>query len=442
MAKKDIATTDVSHRASSELDTVLRKTAPVNEVARVTVDEALERPRLFQTKSTRNATRVLFISQDATLLNPTTQSLDGFLNARDLFDEVHILLLRKGIIPKDPVLRVAENVWIYTAAAKSRLLLAHAGISLINEQLVFASGFRADLIVARDPFESALVAIHLGKKYKRPTQVHVLEDYTTKEFLSAVKQNKWRRYIPRWTLPRVASVRTATTSLHDLIKMHFKIPDLATLPRFQNYEALIANALSVNLKEKYTPFIFFLLFIGKLDHNSTLHKAIDAARFVLRNPRVGLLVLGNGPSVGEFQKRTKLLGIEKQVVFEQKVTDVLPYLKSANLLVATDTDASSDEILLQAAVSGIPMVLADTPFRSDIFTHKESAYLCPKDDIQAFTDSINDLLNNVGIRKVMADAAKDIVLTRFHQDPAQYAHTYRASIEQALFVDQQPSTDA
>ena len=64
----------------------------------------------FETKSYGKITKVLFISRDENLLNSTRQSLDGHTDISDLFDEVHILILRQGIKAKNPTLRVARNV--------------------------------------------------------------------------------------------------------------------------------------------------------------------------------------------------------------------------------------------------------------------------------------------------------------------------------------------
>ncbi len=434
MGKPDISNYDASTRASSELEYILRSDEKKQEAPRISVEEALKQPRVYQGDTTRNVSRVLFISKDESLINPAKQSLDGFLDVSDLFDEVHIVILREGIPPKNPVLRAAPNVWIYTAAARNWIGTPKAGIQIIKEQLVFATGFRPDLIVARDPFESAIVANVISKRYNCPSQLHILEDYTASDFAKRAPHNYWRQYIPRFTVGKFLSIRTATSGIEKIISKQFTIPDISVLPRYQDYQSIMKAKASLDLKEIYKPFVFIMLFIGKLNHSSTLFRAIDAARFALRNQRVGFLVLGDGPAKSEFQKRTKILGIERQVVFAKPVADIVPYLKSANLLIATDTDNDSDEIVLQAAAAGLPLVMSRTPKREDIFEHGVSGYLCEETDVQAFTDRISDLLNNVTLRQVFIERAQDAIAEAFHQDPEYYREAYRTSIEQALFV--------
>jgi glycosyltransferase involved in cell wall biosynthesis len=434
MPKEDIANLDASVRASHELDVVIRKEKNKND-KRISVEQALKEPRVARSDEGRTALRVLFISQDENLLNPETQSLDGFLRLKDMFEEVHVLILREGIISSAPVLRPDTHVWLYTASAKHWFMTPAAAVKLAKEQLVFASGFRPDLIIARDPFESALVASTLGQLYNRPTQVHVLEDYTSEQFLKKNRHNRWRRFMVRFTLPKFKSVRTATDSIQVLLLKRFTVEDIAVLPRYQDYQKTIAARPAFNLAQTYKPFIFFMLFIGKLGHESTLFRAIDSARFALMNPRVGLIVLGDGAARPEFERRAKILGIEKQVVFEKRETDYISYLKSAHMLLVTDTDEESEEIVHTAAAVGLPVVLASTPHREDVFEDSVSAFLCAPEDTQMFADKINQLLNNVTLRKVIGEGGRDAIERRFHQNPQVYKDAFQRTIEEALFVE-------
>lgn len=441
MARRDLSHRDASAHAASELEYIIRSEKKLAEpmVKKITAEQAMKEARVFRASSDRDVTRVLFISQNTDLLNPTQQSLDGYIDIRDLFDEVHILILRQGIPPKNPVLRVAPNVWLYTASAKYWWRTPFAGLTMLDEQLVFAAGFRPDLIVARDPFESAVVAIKAAKKYGRPTQLHILDDYSTAEFITRSRHNFWRLFFPFFTVPKFLSVRTATDTILTHLQKKFVIPEVAVLPRFQNYEAIIDQPKSLDLKEKYKPLIFFIVYVGYLGYESTLFRALDAARFVLKNRRVGMVVLGDGNARGEFEKRAKLLGIEEQVIFETRAEDVVPYLKSANILIVTDTNTESEDVVFKGAAAGVPMVMSRTDSREDVFDHCESAFLCEANDVQAFTDRLNDLLNDVNLRKTFAENAQEIMRRKFHNDPREYQEAYRTSIEQAFFVE---STEA
>ena len=212
------------------------------------MQKALSGRRLLKISSDRNVTRVLFVSRNTDLLSPTEQSLDGYLDVSGLFAEVHILILREGIVPKKPVLRAAPNVWIYTAASSVWWKTPLAGIELMQNQLEFAAGFRPDLIVALDPFESAVTAYRLGKVYQKPMQLHILENYLAPDFNKKADGNWIRRFLARYTVARFLSIRTRTDAMESRLKDRFTVPDLATLPRFQDYQAMIESDVEMDLK--------------------------------------------------------------------------------------------------------------------------------------------------------------------------------------------------
>lgn len=435
MARKDLSQVDATDYERSALDYVLAAEKRARDTTKyVPVAEAMREASVYEYSSDRNVTRVLFISQDESLLNPARQSLDGFINLSDLFDEVHILILRQGIESKNPILRIAKNLWLYTATHKDWWGTAGRGFALIEDQLVFADGFRADIIVARDPFESAYVAKKLGAKYNRPVQVHVLDDYTKADFLKKNRHNKWRRYLPRFFLKDIKSVRTSTRAISEMIERKFRIMDVAVLPRFRNYAAIINAEPTLNLKEKYKQFTFILLYIGKLNHESALHRVIDGARFGLKNPRIGLVVIGNGPAKKEFEERAKILGIREQIVFETGEVDEVAYMKSANVLLVPETTPESDDVALRGAAAGIPLILAKSETRTDVFKDGEQALIFEQDNVDDISLKLNILMNDVPLRREMASRAEEIMRIKFHEDPNIYKRAYRETIEEVLFL--------
>ncbi len=440
MARRDLSHTDASEAERSSLEYVLKRERQREDTTKyLSVEEAINDDAVYEATSDRDVTRVLFISRDESLLNPDLQSLDGYTNIADLFDEVHILILRQGIPTKTPVFRVADKVWLYTATHKYWWMTPFAGKELAHDQLVFANGFRPDLIVARDPFESAILAKWLGSLYERPVQIHVLENYLAKDF-AVERSNKWRRFLPRFTLRSAKSVRVTTRLMLDQLAKKFTIPDLSVLPRFNNYEALMKVEPTLNLKEKYKPFVFILLYVGKLDEKSGLRVALDGARFGLRNPHLGLIVLGSGPLQKDFERRSEMLEIQNQVVFESRETDIVPYLKSANVLIVPDITPESEEVVLQGAAAGIPLVLAHTPARDDIFVDGESAFLCDPEAVDDYSLKLNILMNDLVLRRQMTEAAQDMIRSKFHEDPHVYRSAYRESIEQVLFLGDMQET--
>ena len=90
MARRDLSTRDVSDFAAGELEYVLTREKKSEAEPTVSVEEAMASKPVFRANDSRDVTRVLFISTDIELLNPTKQTLDGYTDLSDLFEEVHI----------------------------------------------------------------------------------------------------------------------------------------------------------------------------------------------------------------------------------------------------------------------------------------------------------------------------------------------------------------
>jgi len=401
MARRDLSNRDYSQHAGGELDSVLRRQVAEDtpKIKTVTAEQAMTEERVVEHASTRDVTRVLFISRNVELLNPTKQTLDGYLNISEVFDEVHVLILRQGIEPRQPVIRPDENVFMYTVATRFWWQMPIAGIDMIKSQLVFADGFRPDLIVARDPFESSLVALWASRKFNCPAQLHVLINYFHPSYLELASPNRWRRFIARYTVPKFLSVRAGTERILTRLRAKTDVVDLARLPQLNPYEALAKQQQTLDLKEKYPQYIFTILFVDRLDDSTAALAAIDAARYMLRNPRIAMIIMGDGPG-------------------------------------RAACDEESEELMLQAAGAKAPMVMTRTELRDDLFTHMESAYLCDADNPQSLSDGVHELMENYELRQQIREQAFVVVSQELHQDPEEYRRQYRASIEAALFAEE------
>lgn len=415
-------------KAQQSLDAILtaEKRSPARATeATVSISVARQEP-VYTPQTGRTKTRVLFVTTDVSILTQTTKSLDGFTAIAEVFHEVHIMVLRTGIPAKHPVLRVDANTWLYTVTAKHEWQLPFMAWRMMQQELSFAEGFRPDVLVARDAGVSALAVYGAGRVYDRPVQLHLAE--TPEVTLGLVA-----RFVRKWLVRTFASVRVTTDEQAQAVKAsHPGCHDVSVLPRFRNYLGLFTGQQGMYLQQKYPQFNFIILYIGQLTPTSTAFSAIDAVRSVLRNPRVGFVIVGNGTGVMECERRATLLGIRDQVVIERRADDIAQYVASADLLLVTDTDSAADEVALYGASAGTPMVLAKTTLRSDLFADGSSAYVI--DDVRSArtSDLLVQLLNDSQSRLIMRHTVRQVAEDRLYVDPTAYQASYRASIEAAI----------
>lgn len=433
---------DQSATAEVFLDKILNDTSEKTIEQRqseVGVEEELRRERLIEEASSRTRSRVLFITQKKDVLEKDSLAQRNYTNLQLVFDEVHIMVIGYSQ-SKHQTVRIAPKVWAYPTYIKYPLFLERTAAKAAKNNFLFAEGFRPDIIVATDPFESGVAGLRISQKFDRVFQVHIFEDFLTQAFLDAHESNKKRLRLAKKTLSAIQSVRVVSESLKKkLAATYTNVTDIAVLPRFYNIHE-ITKAISVTEKKRILPqFAFVVLYIGALNANSTLFRVMDAARRLLQTPSIGLLVVGDGPRKEEFIQRAKILQIDQQVVFKQPEGANIEYMQGADVLLLSDTDTDSEEIVIKAAAAGLPMVLARTPLRDDLFTSDQDAFLCDPDDTIDFSQKLTKFINTNSLRVQFAENARDVVLTRIEESPEMYQIAYRDSVESVLsFVYQEP----
>lgn len=427
---------DENKQAQGLLEHVLEEQVRAAEKsAEIAVEDALRERPIIDHDTGRTKTRVLFVTSDTTFLNPTDDSLERFFALDTHFDEIHIMVLRAGTIPTKPVLRVRPNIWVYIASAQYwwwTPVIAHEETAA--QQLVFADGFRPDLVVALEPFEAAVAARWIARSYDRPWQVHIRHNFRTKEFRKESPRNKWRKLIARYILPRTTSIRVQTKQIHESIaRWAPKTATIQLLPRFNNFQSVVNTEPDIDVHHTYPQYEKILLYVGALNHQSTLYGALDVMKYVLANPRVGLVVLGDGPMRKPCEKKIQKIGIETQVIFPEQITNVVSYLKTADVLSVTDAHAMADEIALQGAVAGIPTIMNETELRQEFFTDGNNAFLCPE-DAACYKEKYHQIVHEPDVRKRFQHSLANTVVPRLATDARHYQTRYQNAIE-TVFVD-------
>ena len=404
-----------------------------DDLSRNTVDQEIAGERIVAQESRRSMSRILFVTKDQGYLEKGSVPMQTIEMLSTLFDEIHILVLMPlGIREKTE--RLSNNVWTYRATAQYWWWLPFSAVEKAKEELSFAQGFRPDIVVGLDPYESGLAALKIGKKFDRPVQIHVRDNFLSSKFTHRAKHNGWRKKMAKYVLKRAKSVRVETSALLATLQKKFsRISDIRVLPQFHNFHSLISAQPDFDVHERYKDYVFVALAVGPYTAQSHLHDTFSALNSVLHNPRIGMIVAGTGPAKNLFEEKAKLLGIEKNVIFlSPSPREMISLLKTSDVLVHTDTSEQSEGIALKAAAAGLPTIMYATDLRNDLFEHGVSASLCEPGDISGITEEFNRFLNDQGLRMQYKDYARNMVETRLDEDETNYYRAFRDSIELAL----------
>lgn len=423
------------------LETDVESAASINNQApeeqRMTVEEALSARPVLDQDTGRNKARVLFVTTDKrALVKDSTLRLYYAALALE-FDEVHVLCLTEGK-GEDNFDRAGANLWFYQVRSSAWWKLPWVARTAAEEALTWNGLARPDVIVGVDLFEAGLAAYLISRKFSRPLQYHVYTNPFAPDFKSAASDNNWRVRIAKFILKRARSLRVSTGALKEALTTRYRrLKDVGVLPRFYDFKGIADSAPSINLHEKYRDFSFIILAFGRLTATSEMHDVFAALHRLLKNPRIGLLVIGDGPGKQLFLEKVKILGIEQNVVFQKEADDLISYLKTADLMVELDTDEEAEVRVLKGAMAGTPMLLTATDLRNDMFADGESAFICAPDDLACVSQKVSKFINATVYRTKFAENAAYIAKSRINEDSTTHYQAIALSIESVLMTKTQ-----
>ncbi len=425
--------------ASGVLDYILEEESParINEKANlIKVEEALKAQKILEQNESRQLARVLFVTEDLGVLVDGSLEQQHYKNLSLLFEELHVMVVLDGK-KESGVFRLAQNIWVYKVYGTYNISKMWHARKVAKQHLVFNEVIRPDIIVADNPFFNAIVAADLAEMFERPWQLHVSVNVFSDQWLKTKKSHSHQRSIAKKVYRRKPpSIRTKSTIIKDAILLRYhNFTNIDVLPQHYNIEAYKNAVAKFDVHNVYKDFVFVMLAQGSLTADSPLHEVFAAARPLLLNPRIGLVVLGDGPARKLFKEKVSLLGIEKCVVFVHDTEDVMSYYKTADVFMQSDMSEESEQSVLRATGAGVPMVLYPTAMREDLFVNGQSAYLCEEKTPQQMTEHVKYLLNSNSTRHLMARNARDVASERLEEDPTAYYRAMRYHIESILLAE-------
>ncbi len=406
---------------------------PEPEAPVVKIKEARTEAPVLTASGNQRSARLLILTKDVSVLDEGSPTHRRITDLRKRFLEIHIVILNQvaysGILSTT---RLFENVWLYPTNAKAAWRLTYDAYHVVQEQLVFSGGFRADIVIAEDPTESGLVGWYISKRHKRPYELHIYEDFYDTAFTTQQKFTFLYEWCVSFVLEHVTHVRTKTEFQRTAVIHERPELELTTecVPQYYNLAAWKNFMPVVNLHEQYPRFKFILLTISSMHTSSHTAEVVTAVAPILkRYPTLGLVIVGNGPLRADIEHQVIALGIQEQVEFEPMPLEVLSYLKTSNVFLNLSEESTDDTLLLKAAVSKVPIIANSAGLGTKLFIDEESACLCAGNDIACIRNGVNRYLSENQDRIHFAQNAFDTVLERVDQNYEAYLEAYAESIE-------------
>lgn len=373
--------------------------------------------------------RVLMISTDRNIFVPNSSVALRMIEYGKLFEELHIVIFSLFSSSFTPT-QLSSNTFVHPTNSQGRLSYL-ADARRIGSKILSAVYFGETALTCQDPFETALVGIKLKKKFKFPLQIQLHTDLYSKEFFDGSFLNWFRFQISRFTLKKADSIRVVREKIKQGVLSNTKFPKdkIITLPIFVDIKKIHDYPITVNLKIKYPQWEEVALIASRLTPEKNVSLAVRAfSKLTSQNPKVGLVVVGEGSEGDKLKHLVNKLGIENNVIFESWQQDLSSYYKTASLFINTSNFEGYGMTLIEAGASGCPILTTNVGVAQDFFEDGRNALVCSVGDEGCLSNKLITFFSNPHIQNQLKNEISSDVL-RLAISPDDYLRKYKESFE-------------
>ena len=321
------------------------------------------------------------ISTDRNIFDEQSAVRMRMVDYGKLFDELHIVVFSQKK-PHVPIkVKISENVFAYPTNSFNRWFYIWGAYRLGKKIIKKSKDF---IVTVQDPFETGFAGWLISSHFGLGLNLQVHTDFLSSYFVKDSFLNKVRVQIAKFLLTQANSIRVVSERVKHSLVTKLKIPEqnIMILPIFTDAHKIKATPAVFSLHEKYTEFDFIILMVGRLEKEKNFPLALKAFSFVVdKHPKTGLVIVGVGSELDNLREKASELGVQSNVVFEGWQDHLISYYKTADLFLCTSNYEGYGMALIEAAISGCPIVSTNVGVLSYVFKNENSALICNPGDL-------------------------------------------------------------
>ena len=151
-----------------------------------------------------------------------------------------------------------------------------------------------------------------------------------------------------------------------------------------------------------------------------------AALSELKNPRVKLIIIGDGPESEPLKELSDKLNVRDQTLFLGFREDIPALLTAANLFVLPSYSEGLSRSLLEAMASGLTCVATNVGGNPELIEDRQSGFTIAPGDIQSLSECLTYITTNPQTLKTIGETAKNRIEQNFSFETMlkSYLNTY------------------
>jgi len=150
---------------------------------------------------------------------------------------------------------------------------------------------------------------------------------------------------------------------------------------------------------------FLIVSICRLVKRKCLDHIIQAVSR-LKDKRIKILFIGDGPEKQNLIRLAKQLNISDQITYLGYVSEEVKfqYLSISNLFVLTSFHEGFGIVYLEGMYCGLPVIATNNGGQTDFIRDGENGFLIPVGDVEKLAQKIKELIENEELRKRMGES--------------------------------------
>jgi len=319
---------------------------------------------------------------------------ERYYNPENIFDEIHFITLTDNDVDVNK---------IQTIGGTAKIIIHSVGkINIKNRKkyqkdiVELCKKINPDIIRAFNPLIEGWLAANCAKELEKPffLSLHTQYDHNRKLAKSNLKKYLALKYTEKFIEPFVLNSA-------DKIIVVYRIIQSYVTKHSSKESQVLHNKVDCNrffsakvIEKLSQPMI---LSVGNLISVKN-HKILIKS---MKKINAHLLIIGNGKLFEELNQLIIECGVQNKVTIKKSVPNnqIQDYYKSAKIFaLAYNTEVESLPIpVIEAMAAGLPVVI---PFPKEGFSEGlEKTAIFSKNNVESFTENIQKLLNNEGLRE-------------------------------------------
>lgn len=368
--------------------------------------------------------KVLTLSIDRSIPRPESPVRARMREYASLVEELHIVVPVSGTQRAEMIRE--DNLVIYAVRGR-------AGYILRVLQVAWTL-FRSEekwILSSENPFELGMLGYFIKWVFRVPLQLQLHTDVASPYFKKGSRRNAIQVRLAKFCLPRADGIRAVSQRVKRGIVESFSVREesVEVLPIFTDTQYFSKSEPTFDLHDRY-PGAFIVLMASRLSPEKNIRLAIEACVGLAASyPQLMLLVVGNGPQEKQLKKQAASSG--GRIVFEPWTDDLRSYYSTAaDIFFSTSDYEGWGMAIVEAAASGLPVVMTETGCAGEFIVHNESGIIVPVQDKEALQHAISRLIEDPELRQRLGRRAQQDALKL--EDKRAYLNRYRVLWESCV----------